>query len=263
MSETVSKTMEKLNISSPYVKKRCWVHTSGNENALLALCSVGLKKKHDVSGELPRRIVLIEGGSGSGISSLLTKAQSMLTQRGHKVIFLTQGTEADERYILSNLVEELRTPYTRWAVNSEYLSPVHKRVLALRQYDFILVDDFQRFLGFSKRIASSNLKYLAYLSQLFPDCCLVIGGKLGSITAVADYLRSFQPVIYRLGPMGLDNSYIDFVRDVRRNIGNRTPFSDSEAAELYFDTKGLVGETFEFLDLLKAGPSASTAQNIK
>lgn len=256
--------MERLNISSPYVKKRCWVHTSGNEDTLLALCGVGLRKKQGVGGELVQpRIVLIEGRSGSGISSLLTQAQSMLTQRGHNVIFLTQGTEADERYILSNLVEELRTPYTRWAVNSEHLSSVHKRVLALRQYDFIIVDDFQRFLGFSKRIASSNLKYLAYLSQLSPGCCLVIGCEPDSISAVAEYLRSFQPLIYRLGPMELDNSYINFVRDVRRNLGQLTSFSDSDAAELYFHTKGLVGETFEFLDLLKASPSASSEENTK
>lgn len=247
----------RLSLIPPNFVKRKWLHTSGNQQALASLCrffSADPHSCHPVDphscspADLPKeyahsRVILVEGAGGAGLTALLREFESRAKHMKLRVLSLQQGTEADERYLLSNLVEELAVPLTRWSDFSSALGTLHERVFILRNYRFIVIHDMQRFLSFSPRVTRQNCAALIYLLSSYPGLNLVIGGDFTAIEKCMTALHEYQPQKITISPMLFDQAYKDFVTGALNRQHATRVLTDVEMASLYSSTNGYVGET--------------------
>lgn len=240
-----------LPLVSPFFAKRKWLSASGNQHALASLCQSFSTDAHsDLNEHAQSRVILVEGAGGTGLTALLREFESRAKHKKLRVLSLQQGTEADERYLLSNLVEELAVPLTRWSEFSSTLGTVHERVFLLRNYRFIIIHDMQRFLTFSPRVRKQNCAALIYLLTSYPDLSLVIGGDFKAIEKCVNALHEYQTQRITLSPMVFDQAYKDFVADALTQQHASRNLTDVEVESLYNSTGGRVGETLISLGLL-------------
>lgn len=241
----------KLAVLSPYRFNQRWLSTSGNQRVLRTLVVHGVKLQRLTQPEIGRpRIIFVESPARGGLTALLNQFESCIKRNGQAVLSLQQGTEADERYILSNLVEEIRLPIGRWSEFSSGLSPLQERVFFLRNYDSLIIHDIQRFLYFTPRVNRLNSEALVYLLDTFCDCQLVLGGSTEAIDFYADILKKYSQLRLSITPMELNQQYIDFVLDVGRRTHPAYTLSTQEIESVFESAQGLVGETLDVLNWL-------------
>lgn len=256
----------KLVISSPHLAKPRWLSTSGNQHALESLCI--LRSRGSDQYALPKdaqeldqpRVVLVEGNAGAGLSSLLNEFESRSKHRGNRILSVKQGTEADERYILSNLVEELSVPNAHWSEFSTGLGVMYEQVLSLRRYDQIVIHDVQRFFNFSARVTRLNFGSLIYLLHLPFNYQLVIGGNPQAIELCADRLRDHKQQQIAICPMGFDLRFKKFISDAIGASRSAKRLSDIEVASIHNSTQGLVGETIIYLYFLLSRAASGSSE---
>lgn len=244
----------KFVISSPHLAKPRWLSTSGNQNALESLCNLGSRGsdqyalQKDAQKPDQPRVVLVKGNAGAGLSSLLSEFESRSKHRGNRILSVKQGTEADERYILSNLVEELNVPNAHWSEFSTGLGLMYERVLSLRRYDQIVIHDVQRFFNFSARVTRLNFGSLVYLLHSPINYQLVIGGNPEAIELCVDRLRDHKQQQIAICPMGFDQCFKKFISDAIGASRSAKRLSDIEVASIHNSTQGLIGKTLIYLD---------------
>ncbi len=256
----------KLAISSPHLAKPRWLSTSGNQHALESLCILGSRESNQYAlqknAQKPNqpRVVLVKGNAGAGLSSLLSEFESRSKHRGNRILSVKQGTEADERYILSNLVEELNVPNAHWSQFSTGLGLIYERVLFLRRYDQIVIHDVQRFFNFSARVTNVNFVFLVYLLHFPINYQLVIGGNPEAIELCVDRLRAHEQQQIAICPMGFDQRFKKFISDAIGASRSAKRLSDIEVASIHHFTQGLVGETIIYLDFFLSRAASESSE---
>ena len=223
-----------------------WLKGSGNQASLEACYQWASAEG------LESRILCVSGESGSGMTTLLFQLEKQLRRNSQRVLSLRDDTDANERFILAQLVEELRLPNARKYDSFNFLGGVYEYVLALRRYMFIIIHDVERFMYFTRPVIQANFDAISLLLNLAVGCRIVVAGESEAIEKYCSYFSDSRPRSVELNPMPLGLEYTDFVCDVwRRYIGPDLP-SKAVVKEIHNATGGLVGTTFTYLSMRSA-----------
>jgi hypothetical protein len=186
------------------------------------------------------------------MTTLLFQLEKQLRRNSQRVLSLRDDTDADERLILAQLVEELRLPNARKYDPFNFVGGVYEYVLRLRRYAFIIIHDVERFMSFTRPVTQANSDAISLLLNLAIDCRIVIAGDSEAIEKYSSYFSDARPRFAELNPMSLGFEYTDFVHDIwRRYIGPDLP-STAVVKEIHNATGGLVGTTFTYLSMRSA-----------
>jgi hypothetical protein len=242
-----------------------WISTTGNQDVLMSLCARAALESiaHVKSEQIHSRsvdIFTIEGAGRSGITRLTVEFERRMKRMGYRVLSLHDDTDADERYILSNMIEELNAYRASSKFFSNRLDASYNRIMELRKYDFVFIHDVSRFLAFSERICKLNFNFILYLLDVFPYCKVVLVGDFDAVQKYIDRYRELRIARFHLEVMVLDERFKTFVRDITKQLSLGGEIAENEVASIHKATKGLVGECFTTLSLRRVGFSKDEAE---
>lgn len=195
------------------------------------------------------------------MTTLLFQLEKQLRRNTQRVLSLRDDTDADERLILAQLVEELMLPNARKYDPFNFVGGVYEYVLTLRRYAFIIIHDAGRFMSFTRSVTQANFDAISFILNLAIGCRIVIAGDSEAIEKYLSYFSDLRPEFAELNPMSLGVEYTDFVQDVWRRYMGPDLLSMEVIKEIHNATGGLVGATFTYLSMRFAeqavGPSES------
>ena len=223
-----------------------WLKGSGNQASLEACYQWASAEG------LESRILCVSGESGSGMTTLLFQLEKQLRRNSQRVLSLRDDTDANERFILAQLVEELRLPNARKYDPFNFVCGVYEYVLALRRYMFIIIHDVERFMSFTRAVTQANFDAISLLLNLVIGCRIVIAGDSEAIEKYLSYFSGCCPGFVGLIPMSLGLEYTDFVHNVWKRYNGPDLPSTAVVKEIHNATGGLVGTTFTYLSMRSA-----------
>ncbi|WP_411959552.1 hypothetical protein ACK56M_13900 [Pseudomonas sp. s4] len=225
-----------VKILPPQPARICWIPNSGNQVAL-DVC----KKIFDACDGSNRRILLVDGVGGSGLSYLLLAFERSLRRNGNRVLTLLEGVVEDEGSLLSNLTAAVGVPFS--VKRSREISDILASVLKLRRIDAVIIHDFQRFTSIEGRQSCANLDALLYLLALMPKCKFILGGTSSSLELVGLLMAAHIVERVSLQSMDYDQNFISFVDHLAALYANDLNGRKVDAKAIHAITGGLVGET--------------------